>query len=206
MPQTIQGKHLPQLRLFKDVLDQWIETNIRVTKSWFPYVPWWYNERALLSFFAASVWRADSVAFEEFSAEKRHPKETKIGSPYTGRQDLYIEIGRHKFMCEAKICWSGMTLANMQPHMHIDEMLNKACSDVRKARAFDGERRLGIAFARPYIRAAKREFMDERINTWLREIRRVEYSCCAWVFPLKARGVTGGRDLLPGVAVFVREV
>ena len=206
MSQTIQGKHLPQLRQFKSVFDQWIETNIRVAKSWFPYVPWWYNERALLSFFAGSVWRANAVALEEFSTEKRYSKEAKSNSPYAGRQDLYIEIGRHMFICEAKVCWSGMTLAKMQPSAHIDEMLDKACSDVRKVRAFDGERRLGILFARPYIRVAKSEFMEERIGTWLREIREVEYSCCAWVFPAKGRYAEGGPDLLPGVAVFMREV
>ncbi len=207
MSQTIQGKHLPRLQLFKDILDRWVETNIRVAKSWLPYVPWWYNERALLSLFAASVWRADAIAFEEFSTEKRHPKKIKTDSPYAaGRQDLYIEIGRHMFICEAKICWSGMTLASMQPHAHIDDMLDKACSDVRRARASDGERRLGIVFAQPCIRAAKSKFMEERIGTWLKEIRKVEYSCCAWVFPSKGRYAEGGPDLLPGVAVFVREV
>jgi hypothetical protein len=147
-----------------------------------------------------------SIAFEEFSTEKRHRTTAGVKSrQYDGRQDLSIEIGRYEFVCEAKICWSGMTRANMQPHLHINAVLDKACSDVCKTR-FYGEWQLGMVFARPYIRATKRVVMEERIHGWLKEIRNVEYSCCSWVFPSKGRDARDGQDLLPGVAIFIREV
>ena len=52
------------------VLREWVRLNRLLGRQWSNSIgdlPWWYNERALLSLFAGAVWRTGGYAFEEFS-------------------------------------------------------------------------------------------------------------------------------------------
>jgi hypothetical protein len=205
MVQAIQGKHVPELRLFARTLESWIETTTRIAKAWQPDdIPWWYNERALLSIFAGAVWLAGGIAFEEFRTEKRVPgKRTRALHP--GRQDLYIQIRKNGFLAESKILWSAASAPNAQPSVTIDKALDQACKEVRRTPSY-GERRLGIVFARPYVRWKHQESIDSHIERWLEKARQVGYACCAWVFPAESRVFGNELHILPGMAVFIREV
>lgn len=205
MVQAIQGGHVPGLRLFARTLESWIETTTRIAKAWQPDdIPWWYNERALLSIFAGAVWLAGGIAFEEFRTEKRVPgKRTRALHP--GRQDLFIQIGKNGFLAESKILWSAASAPNAQPSVTIGKALDQACKEVRRTPSC-GERRLGIVFARPYVRWKHQESIDSHIERWLEKARQVGYSCCAWVFPAESRVFGNELHILPGMAVFIREV
>ena len=208
MPEAIEGKLTPRLRPLSSVLDKWIETNTYVAKVLYPDdAPWtwWYNERALFSILAASVWQAGGIAFEEFSTEKRSKKETKHRRLYSGRQDLFFQVGRSMFVCEGKACWSGATSASTQPQARINRLLDRACAEVRATQDVIG-RRLGVVFARPYIRQRKDGSVEDHIVDWLEKVKQVEHSCCAWVFPSRGRNFRDSRNYLPGIAVFIREV
>ena len=203
MVQAIQGKHVPDLRLFAKTLESWIETTTRIAKAWQPDdIPWWYNERALVSIFAGAVWLAGGIAFEEFRTERRVPgKRTR----YSGRQDLFIQIGKNRFLAESKILWSAASAPNAQPSVTIGKALDQACEEVQRTPSY-GERRLGIVFARPYVRWKHQELIDSHIERWLEKARQIGYSCCAWVFPAESRVFGDELNILPGMAVFIREV
>jgi len=205
MVQAIQGKHVPDLRLLARTLESWIGTTTRIAKAWQPDdAPWWYNERALLSIFAGAVWLARGIAFEEFRAEKRVPgKRTR--ALYLGRQDLFIQIGKNVFLAESKVVWSAASASSAQPNVTIGKALDQVCEEVRRTPS-DGDRRLGIVFARPYVRWKHQESIDYHIERWLEKARQVEYSCCAWVFPAESRVFGNELHILPGMAVFIREV
>jgi len=203
MVQAIQGKHVPDLRLFAKTLESWIETTTRIARAWQPDdIPWWYNERALVSILAGAVWLAGGIAFEEFSTERRVPgKRTR----YSGRQDLFIQIGKNGFHAEGKVVWSAASAPHAQPSVTIGKALNQACEEIRRTPTY-GERRLGIVFARPHVRWKYQESIDSHIERWLEKARQVGYSCCAWVFPAETRTFGNDRHIFPGVATFIREV
>lgn len=207
MVQAIQEKHVPDLRLFARTLESWIETTTRIAKAWQPFddIPWWYNERALLSIFAGAVWLAGSIAFEEFRTEKHVPGKRTRGTLYSGRQDLFIQIGKNGFLAESKILWSAASAPSAQPSVTIGKALDQACEEVRRTPPHR-DRRLGIVFARPYVRWKHQESIDSHIERWLEKARQVEYSCCAWVFPAESRVFGDELNIVPGMAVFIREV
>ena len=207
MVQAIQGKHVPDLRLFAKTLESWIEITTHIAKAWQPDdIPWWYNERALLSIFAGAVWLAGGIAFEEFSTEKRVPGKRSGGALYSGRQDLFIQIGKNEFLAESKILWSAASAPSAQPSVTIGKALDQACKEVLRTPPEYGERRLGIVFARPHVRWKYQESINSHIKRWLEEARQVGYSCCAWVFPAETRTFGNDRHIFPGVATFIREV
>jgi hypothetical protein len=207
---TIADKR-SKLRSLNGVLDNWIKANTFIAKSWKADgdVPWWYNERASLGLLAGSAFKADGIAFEEITADKRKTSARRRKSkPYLGRTDIYLKIGNHEFIGEAKQCWSGATAMSSNPIISIEKNLSAACSDVRQTKAF-GQRRLGILFAIPYIKKSSRNKMDERIEGWIEWIQNVDCSCCAWVFPADSRHAEFTRrdeNLYPGIALLIRKV
>ena len=206
MPRTIRGQDMRQLRIFSRVLDRWAETNIRCARAWegVEEVPWWYNERALLSVLAAAVWQERGIAFEEFRTEKRSRLKKARRGLYPGRQDLYIRLRGKEFIAEAKRCWSGATRSGPNVATSIDNRLDAACRDIQKTPS-GGRKRLGLVFAIPYVRAHQRKSAAERIKRWLERVREVNYSCCAWVFPGRGRYAGNRPRIFPGIALFIRE-
>jgi hypothetical protein len=203
---TISGKRLPSLRSFSDVLDAWIKANVLCAYEWGDDVPWWYNERASLSVLAGAVWKVGGIAFEEFSTKKRKKQRKKgLGKLYLGREDLYIKIGDHHFIAEAKQIWSGATRRNYDPTDRIQRELETACAQIKKSPP-NGQRRLGMLFVVPHISRSNQKMVDDCINNWVNKIKEVDCSCCAWAFPSTSRTIKFGNKLYPGVAVFIREI
>ena len=207
MPRTIRGKDMPKLRILSRVLEQWVKINIRCARAWEAdkHVPWWYGERALLGMLAAAVWLEGGIAFEEFSTRKRVGVKEAGPRIYAGRQDLLIHVRGEVFIAEAKSCWSDATSSETNLAVWIDKRLDAACADIQKTPS-SGKKRLGLLFVTPYIRRSQSASAAKRIKSWLESARKVNYSCCAWVFPGRSRFVGKPRNICPGIALFIREV
>lgn len=200
---TIKGIQGQSLGILRPVLNEWIETNLRFVREWEDIdIPWWYNERASLSVLAGAVWTVGGLAFEEYSADKRTGQE---GRPtYQGRNDLYLSVRKQHFIAEAKYIWSGAARVGPATTTHIQQKLKQACADIRKCR-LRGHRRLGVLFAVPYIAMPHKERVKECVDEWVAATKRVDCSCCAWVFPKESRNF-GQKFICPGAAVLIQEV
>ena len=170
-------------------------------------VPWWYNERADLSVLAGAIWKSGNVAFEEFVDEKRKisRRTGKLSRKYTGRVDLHFSVRGKTFIAEAKQCWSGAAAPNHNTPNKIAKFLKKACDDIRRSKPHN-QRRLGIVFAIPYIRAQHVKHIDDRVKKWISAIRDVDCDAMAWIFPAVARRAKHGTSYFPGIAIFIREI
>jgi len=164
--------------------------------------PWWYNERATLSSFAAAVWAAGGIALEEYATVKGKSRES-----WTGRCDLYIGISSQEFACEAKQAWCPIGRKSQNGFIKAEAGLNSACKDARELDKGEG-RRLGICFAVPYLAPRDEKHIEHQVKVWLQAVQGLDCSSIAWVFPEKAkrRIETENGYFYPGVAVMIKEV
>jgi hypothetical protein len=207
MSKNLSGMDVDRRTIMRHILQRWIRTNIKVAEVWEGRdVPWWYNERASLSIFAGAVWQCGGIAFEEFSQEKLFASRRGTRRiPYSGRCDIFFEIGSREFVAEAKPGWSGGT-PNQDPAPRIRKRLLEA----RKATgrlAPNGQRRLAIVFVAPSFRKKFRIDEVRMIKRWVKNIRVIPCSAKAWVFPEVSRRLRSeDKRYWPGTAVFIQEV
>ncbi|MCI5145763.1 MAG: hypothetical protein D3923_09575 [Candidatus Electrothrix sp. AR3] len=185
------------------VLISWIKT-INDYMDYFdiPDSPWWYNERATLSLFAAAVWKAKGIALEEYATIKG-----KKNDSWAGRCDLFIGLPSYQFACEAKQAWCPIGRTAQKGTENARKGLIDACKDARKLEKTEG-RRLGICFAVPYLPKRDSEILEEQLENWLKYIRGLECSSIAWTFPQKTRRkiVTEEGYYFPGVVAIIKEI
>ena len=164
--------------------------------------PWWYNERATLSSFAAAVWAADGIALEEYATLKGKTRES-----WSGKCDLYIGMPSQEFACEAKQAWCRIGRRSKNGFNMAKSGLESACKDARKLDKGEG-RRLGLCFAVPYLPPRDEKHVEHQLNDWLKAIQNIDRSSIAWIFPQSARRsiVTENGYFYPGVALIIREV
>jgi hypothetical protein len=136
--------------------------------------------------------------------EKRNSKKQNI---YTGRCDLYIKIGKREFILEAKHVWSPAGEKAHNPVSKIRYYLGEARKAVKRIKSDDGEERLAVVFAAPYIPTSQKTIIDDRINNWIAQIKKIKYSSAAWIFPPKARTpLPKERWIYPGVALVIKKI
>jgi hypothetical protein len=72
----------------------------------------------------------------------------------------------------------------------------------------DGQRRLGILFARPYFgKKVEPKTMNEHIQLWVDNLAALETSSYAWVFPQCVRNMRGSDgNYYPGEAILIKEI
>lgn len=216
--------HTPRLRCLAPVLRRWIKLNDQLAERWRKQgdCPWWYKERALLGTFCGSVWLSDpdNVVLEEYSDSKRVLKRGRLTlKTYTGRVDLYFEVGNQKFVAESKHVWVAATSRKSQK-TKIQDCIQQASGDIRRSkpdRRFRF-RRLAIVFAAPYIRMkgksplTQRDLRDLKDKAlWsVKQVQMTNYDAMAWTFPKLGRygEYTGGiyRSIYPGVIMLLKEV
>lgn len=68
----------------------------------------------------------------------------------------------------------------------------------------DGQRKLGILFAMPYVAKSQKAHVDEFPDEWLAAVMSVKRSP-SWVFPTESRHIAG-LSICPGVALLIKEV
>lgn len=192
-----------RIRSLHPILTSWIETiNNYLDYFDIPDSPWWYNERATLSSFAAATWKADGVALEEYAIDKGKKQRSRAG-----RCDLFIGLPSFQFACEAKQAWCPIGRRAYKGFVNVEEGLIDACKDARKLKNEEG-RRLGICFAVPYLPVRDKDIMEKQIENWLKSIRDLEHDSIAWTFPKKTRRkiVTENGYYYPGVVAIIKEI
>lgn len=201
---TISGIHQHKLRCLTPVLKKWIILNKNIAEAWANNdVPWWYGERACLSVFAGAIWKVGGIAFEEYSFEKRNKVHGK--RIVNGRNDLYFELNGEEYIVEAKYSSFGASRLKIGAPGNIQDCLEKARRDIRKCPHSTGQRRLGIAFVRPYFTMHQKHAVSKKIKKWVENLQKLDYSCAAWVFPKGSRCFKGNY-YAPGIAVLIKEV
>jgi hypothetical protein len=156
------------------------------------------------------------VVLEEYADSKRRLGQIGIKT-YTGRVDLYFEVGIQKFVAESKHVWVAATNRKSQ-HTKIQDCMKHATRDINQSKRDIRFRRLAIVFAAPYIAVkgkspltgrALKELKDSTLWS-IEQAKMTNYDAMAWTFPGLGRygEYTGGvtRKIFPGVIMLVKEV
>ena len=204
MPATIKGVLCPSLPILRPILNKWITTNIDLVRYWRTDLPWWYGERASISVLAGAAWRTGDLAFEEFGGDKKTGK--KRQPTYSGRIDLYLKVKGQQFIAEAKYYRSTATFVRPTTAEELRIKLEEACKDIHKCSP-NGQTKLAILFATPYVAKSQKPRVDELVKAWLASMKSVECSCSARAFPRGSRYFAGRSSYFwPGAAVLIKVV
>ena len=200
----------------------WIEVLNRSLKSDdYEDVPWWYNERAILSTLAGAAWTLKTwTALEEFSTTKRGRvpgKKVEAGKLVRGRCDLYVSHGSTDFAIEAKQAWQPMRVA--KPWNHIEKALKAAKKDAGNLTADQGDHRIALTFVVPFIPISKvsnckehgkpvidRKMAKSVVQNWLKAIRLGQYEAYAYHFPTRCDLFHTKTRFFPGVLVIAERM
>jgi hypothetical protein len=205
---TISSVHLGRLSVLRSILNAWVTNNISLAVAWKGEdVPWWYNERALLSVFSGGIWKKNGLALEEYSTTKTWKRKRGKGREhYQCRQDIYFKLGKHEFIGEVKDGWSSLHQESKYPERSINSVMKKAIRDIEGCPPH-GKRRLAVVFVKTYITRGRSKSLDKSIIDWANKVKKaVDYTCCAWVFPASSRTFCYKRKVYPGVGIFIKEI
>jgi len=208
-PPTIRGIRIARLHRLKPILRSWISLNVTFGSYWardYSDSPWWYNERATLSFFAGAVWRAGGWAFEEFSTSKQGQSTSGAKSLRTGRCDINFGVNSAEYVAEAKQSWPILG----HPTRGAKDVVNSLHAAERDARQLRDMRLpcLGIAFASPRIHMRMRHQLRPLLAEFVNSLSNVQDATVAWTFPTASHNLRPeGRNkqyIYPGVLVLIR--
>ena len=85
---SIRGKSEGNLRHWSALLERWSQGIDRYIDLTDGDIPYWYKERANVSFLAGAAWQCGWVAMQEFERDKQKPKGRH--KTWKGRCDLYL--------------------------------------------------------------------------------------------------------------------
>ncbi len=202
------------LHILKPVLAKWLELIEDADPVHWPKddVPWWYNERALLSLFSGAVWKCGGWAFEEFAMGKSktghwRPK-ARMG---IGRGDLRFILGHARatqhFQAEAKLSNRSMSRGVSDVEHGMRDMREEARQDALKMPLVLHSQRLAIVFIAPYLAAGRRQVYDAHIPALVGLLQGADPLARAWTFPAKGRTLVGeDQYIYPGVGVLIERV
>jgi hypothetical protein len=202
------------IRSLDSVLNKWnkiLHKYLEKTHYWDCH--WWHIERAILSSFAAAVWKNGGIALEEYGLEKKRKKQSdkkrKQDRTYTGRCDLYFETGKQRFACEAKkiTCGIGGKSNPSKTISLVKRELGKACDDAKRIPKDEG-RRLGMCFAVPRLIRTDIENKNKEIIKFQEAIEKeIRYSSIAMVFPKNTKKKDKDwKYHYPGIILLIKEV
>ncbi|MBM3129652.1 MAG: hypothetical protein FJ009_13630 [Chloroflexi bacterium] len=197
-------------RALRRVLQKWQRLNERLGSDWIKSdnnAPWWYNERASLGFFCGAVWLCGGWVFEEFITEKKPAGAKRTKRKYVGRCDIEFGIGKDEFLAEAKQCWPYIGTSTRKNIDRVESTINIACQESRQTPE-PGYQKLGIVFAVPRLHKSKKERLDLELARFLNELKRLQHTTIAWVFPKSARNLMPSGEsknyVFPGVVLLIR--
>ena len=195
-----EGIKVESERRLSPILRKWISLNKAMAAAWkWEECPWWCNERASVSIFAAAVWKAGGIALEEFCDEKVYRR-----SRYKGRCDLYFKFRGKEYTAEAKHIWSAAGPRSNGAISPIEEALRSASDDVKHVK--ETETKLSIVFAVPYFPKSCENELDLLLKKWRDQLLKISCYNMAWVFPKKARrALISKNEFYPGAAVILRK-
>jgi hypothetical protein len=210
---NISGVYTPRLRCLAPVLKKWIKLNGQLAKRWCEHddCPWWYKERALLGTFCGSLWRSHrgNVVLEEYSDSKRGVRLGRLDiKTYTGRVDLYFEVGNQRFLAESKHVWVAATRQKSQT-CRIQECIRRASGDIRQSKPDSGFRRLAIVFAAPYMKGRSplpQQDLKTAVLWSVKQARKANPHAMAWTFPSLGKYGAFKGGICPGVIMLIKEI
>ncbi len=181
----------------------------RVPEDWWPF---WYGERPLVGFLAASIWQSGGACIEEFSAYKT----SKRRRTYPGRGDLYFRHrGRKGDVREGNIEFKVHDIGISGTSRFENSLATKwrqAVADA--ARGQDDLPKFGGMFLRPYIGKGRKDQDIDRYDENLSQLLKtawgtLEPDALAWWCPTQTV-VKSDRDdtknLLVGVILLLKRV
>jgi len=189
------------------VLEEWVRLNRLLGKQWAAGgydLPWWYNERALLSVFSGAIWNTGNLAFEEFSEQKLKGKHKKFGN---GRVDLWFKTSGGEFRAEAKHAEIRIT-ERAKPLTKMRVLMKRAVADAGCNPPDHGNsRRLAIAFGVPCLPASlETKQQRKQQKGFLEEAMKVKHDAIAYFSP----SVTGLPEIngwvCPGIVIWLKLV
>lgn len=193
-----------RLRFLRPILARWCAINSRLGREWVwvKDAPWWYNERALVSVFAGSIWTYGGVAFEEYAEEKRGDQTRN-----QGRIDMWFQLGQRECLAEAKKCWVDSS-DHEKSLQTADDALAKAMRDAGDIPP-DGRLRLAMVFAVALIPTELARNYPDQIAALrvLAKSRKIKADARAWVFPQVSKPLKSSDGyFMPGIILWVRQV
>jgi hypothetical protein len=193
-----RGVEVGPLKPIKRILKEWV--SMLDDRSWGKSDgPWWYNERASLSYFAGAVWRCNGWALEEFTTSKK-----RRGKERYGRGDIIFGIGHNQFTAEAKQSWPSAGSKARNAKDFLLDALSDAREDCKQVPAY-GARRLALVFASPYIPASEKDDAEDPVARWLHGVSTITGAAIAWVFPRNGRNLLGDDgNIYPGGLLLLR--
>jgi hypothetical protein len=189
---------------FEIVLQQWILVLDRLYYDWKrDDFPWWYNERASVSTFAAAIWLSGGSAFEEYSSEKKRNEAKSKVTP--GRTDIFFSYNNKDYLGEAKQYWPW--LANHPTcNREFHEKLNLAEDDATSIRNEAGIK-TAILFASPKIKQSNSGKLKMLIDEWIEFLdENNNYSARAFFFPKHGLNAVFNGRIYPGIALFLKRL
>ena len=151
------------IKLMNDEFNRYIGY---MMKTKYHDIPWWYNERALLGFFAAGLARhKDALVFQEFTCSKG--KASKKEKSH-GRADLLFRYKEHNYIAEAKLYFSPIdTKTDYKDAVSwAAEVFQQAQSYHKKDFPFKADYILSLCFEVIYCHENKIEEMQELLKGW----------------------------------------
>jgi hypothetical protein len=205
-----KGLVLGNLSPLRGVLCEWQNLNENPIWRKIPDLPWWYNERAVLSQFAGAVWRhRHGWVFEEYSTWRYWSQKKR----QTGRGDVWFRINNHDYVGEAKQCWPILSGKASSVRRPIEDMLDRASREAAQIMTPGyGELGLAIVFAAPAIIDSKLRYLGSYLIDAIDEVEKIENVSSAWVFPEYAENVrltvkhSSCRYIFPGTWLLLRPV
>jgi len=167
-------------------------------------VPWWYNERALLSLLAGAIWKSGGWAFEEFVTSKRMVSKRGRHGKGAGRGDIMFEIGQETFIAEAKQCWPILGYRNHSAINTVKKALREA--RIQSSRLPSEGKKLGIVFAVPRLHESKQRDSEKILHNFVSRFRAFKNTTISWVFPKGRRTSVMDEDgyIYPGIALMLK--
>lgn len=210
----IKGKSRGALKHWSCLLEEWVLAVDRYCRITQDDTPYWYNERANVGILAGAAWRCGWIALEEFQSYKMDMSQSQsdenINSEnpqrWLGRADLYLGSDNHHENIEAKFKW--VCLTSDKKIQIIEDCLDRACKDALNAKGDGISDDVGMCFIPFYIKEAKADMIDEKIDKLIEELSGVKADAYAWNFPQTIRSLPHevSKNIRPGIAVFAKKI
>lgn len=186
-----------ELKNVEAILEKWHEIYVSFSEKFPNDGLHWCNERASISTLAGAAWKAGEFCLEEYSITKVKSKERRLG-----RADLWFTCESNEYYIEAKQVWVSLSKKARSSIQKIKDALKSAKKDAGRVRGKSGKwHSLGIVFAVPYLALSKEEYLDERLEMFMDEIKKINYDIMAYAFPPGYRGLKYNGDIYPGVVL-----
>jgi len=185
-----------ELKMLNRVFKKYIDLTEKYCRDFKNDAPYWYNERASVSFFAGAIWKCGGMVLEEYSSNKIWE-----GARYPSPIDIWFMLDGKQYIAEAKFGFVRLQKGQEKKAIEwVQRLIKSALSDVQLIPE-PAQIKIGLAFVVPYLKRGNHN-TDKRIDNFLMLIKSgLEYDAIVAVFPDATRNLADQGDLYPGVII-----